>query len=67
MTGIRTLFVKPARPDLRVRAEHGGVIGPEGGWHATSAYLSRRLKDGDLVEATPPRPKSKTSKKRAKE
>lgn len=61
MSGNRIVFVKPARPDLRVRAEHGGVIGPAGGWHATTAYLSRRLKDGDLVEATPPRPKSEAS------
>ena len=60
-------FVVPAE-GRRARAESGAIIDAAGAWLPDSTYLRRRLKDGDLVKATPPvepkraKPASKDSK-----
>lgn len=50
------VFLKPA-PGRTVFRENG-TLWPVEGEHASTAskYVRRRMKDGDLVEASPPRP-----------
>ena len=50
-----TLFVKPA-PGMKIRiADATRYVAEEGEALANSSYLRRRLRDGDLVKATPPK------------
>ena len=49
------LFVRPARPGLRVRREDAsGHIPAEGERVALTTYIRRRLRDGDLVRVETP-------------
>jgi hypothetical protein len=51
----KRLFLKPAEGRI-VRREDDRELWPaEGDWTERTSYVRRRLKDGDLVEATPPR------------
>lgn len=51
----KRLFLKPAEGRI-VRREDDGELWPaEGDFAERTQFVRRRLKDGDLVEATPPR------------
>ncbi len=64
---MQTMFVKPA-PGLKVRLpENPRAFLPEDGAEvARDAFWLRRLRDGDVVEATPPaaKPVAKTSSRK---
>ena len=52
----KRLFLKPAE-GRAVRREQDGAPWPaEGDFTERTQFVRRRLKDGDLVEATPPKP-----------
>jgi hypothetical protein len=52
----KRLYLKPAE-GRTVRREQDGEPWPaEGDFAERSAFIRRRLKDGDLVEASPPKP-----------
>ncbi|MBN9438984.1 DUF2635 domain-containing protein [Bosea sp. (in: a-proteobacteria)] len=52
----KRLFLKPAE-GRAVRREQDGEPWPaEGDWTESTVYVRRRLTDGDLVEASPPKP-----------
>jgi hypothetical protein len=50
------LFLKPADGRTVRREEDGSLWPTDGDWAETSLFIRRRLADGDLVKATPPRP-----------
>ncbi|WP_034627147.1 DUF2635 domain-containing protein [Desulfocurvibacter africanus] len=49
---MKTVFVTP-RAGLQVRDERGRAIPAEGKDMARTAYVLRRIQDGDLVEGNP--------------
>jgi len=49
---MQTVFVKP-KDGLQVRDARGRVIPVEGAELPRTGYVLRRMRDGDLVEATP--------------
>jgi len=56
------ITVKPATPGIFVRKENGEHLALEGEEVTRSAFWSRRLSDGDVVEVKPTRTKSKIAK-----
>lgn len=49
------IFVKPTRPEVKVRVEHTKQhIADEGESVPNTTYYHRRIADGDLVETQPP-------------
>lgn len=59
MAGDKHPYLKPA-PGRLVFREDGTEWPPEGERASTaSKYVRRRIKDGDLVEAQPPKPAAK--------
>lgn len=46
---------KPAEGVLQVRRENGKPIPAAGAWVEPSQYIRRRMRDGDLVKASPPK------------
>lgn len=60
---MTTKFLKPAKDTLKVRDPATGEYLPtEGKEVEVTSYWRRRIKDGDVVEASKPR-KSRTSSK----
>ncbi|UEX76990.1 DUF2635 domain-containing protein [Sediminicurvatus halobius] len=55
-------YLKP-RDGLQVRKPDGRVLAAEGERVALTSYWRRRLRDGDVVEARPPRKPSKAESK----
>lgn len=54
------LFVKPAQPNgadapLKVRKPTGGHLAEQGEYVPDESYWRRRLNDGDVVQADPPK------------
>lgn len=47
-------FVKPGAPGAVVIHPSGARLPPAGEWWPYDQFLMRRLRDGDVVEATPP-------------
>ena len=61
------LFLKPA-DGRTVRRESDGELWPaEGDWTERSRFIRRRLADGDLIEASPPKPAKEPVKPAADE
>lgn len=56
---MKKLFLKPADPKVKVRKPDGAHLDPAGEHVTPSTYWRRRIKDGDVVEARPPRKDSK--------
>ena len=53
---METIFAKP-RAGMLVRLEDcSRHVNPDGEELRNTAYLRRRLRDGDLVKANPPKP-----------
>ncbi|KGE77650.1 hypothetical protein FP66_08450 [Halomonas salina] len=50
---------KPAQGRLQVRRENGKPIPAEGAHVELTPYVRRRLRDGDLVKAQPPKKPAK--------
>lgn len=51
----KRLFLKPAEGRTVRRQDDGELWPAEGDFAERTQFVRRRLKDGDLVEATPPR------------
>jgi hypothetical protein len=51
----KRLFLKPAEGRIVRRPEDGELWPAEGDFAEPNQFVRRRLKDGDLVEAQPPR------------
>jgi len=51
---MQTKFLKPA-DGLKVRKPVGGHLAPDGEAVEPSSYWLRRIEDGDVAEATPPK------------
>lgn len=61
------IYVKP-KSGLQVRDERGRPIPAEGAEVTRSAYVLRRMRDGDLVEVKPEQPvQAKPRKTKGKE
>lgn len=57
-------FLKPA-DGLKVRnPDRGGHLKPEGDWVQDSSFWRRRLRDGDVIETTPPAPSKAAAEKK---
>jgi hypothetical protein len=52
----KRLFLKPAEGRIVRRPEDGELWPADGDFAERSQFVRRRLKDGDLLEAQPPRP-----------
>ncbi|MBA4222227.1 MAG: hypothetical protein C0458_15980 [Methylobacterium sp.] len=52
----KRLYLKAAEGRIVRRQEDGELWPTEGDWAERSQFVRRRLKDGDLVEAQPPKP-----------
>lgn len=53
---MQMIKAKPVAPDLRVWREDGsGYVAPDGETMPLTAYVRRRLNDGDLVEVPEPK------------
>lgn len=59
---MQRIFIKPARPDLRVRKPVNGHLGADGEEVNAESYWLRRLADGDVV-LVPPVEAAKPAKK----
>ena len=56
MNIVKTIFIKPAHPDLIVRDPMTKQPLPVEGKEVTdNTYWCRRLRDGDVVKAKPPK------------
>ena len=65
MTTDKRLYLKPAEGRTVRRPEDGEPWPAEGDFAERSQFVRRRLKDGDLVEAQPPRaPKPASDEKK---
>jgi len=54
-------FVKPAG-GLRVRKPDGRILSADGAWVEWSGYWMRRLAEGSVIPANPPKPKKTKTK-----
>lgn len=52
----KRLFLKPAEGRTVRRQEDGELWPAEGDFAERTQFVRRRLKDGDLIEAQPPKP-----------
>lgn len=53
------IFIKPASDKVKVRDPRSGIaLKAEGESKPNDVYWQRRLKDKDVVETTPPAPKT---------
>lgn len=52
---MKSMFVKPRRPGLVVVHPDSGQLPDVGDWWPHDQFLMRRLRDEDVVEATPPK------------
>lgn len=59
---MKTMFVKPAKEGLKVRDPKGGHLPAEGAEVPCNPYWNRRLRDGDVVKASKPKPSKSDSK-----
>ncbi len=51
-TAVKMITVKPAKDGVQVRKQNGKLLAEEGETVQRNAFWVRRLKDGDVVEAT---------------
>lgn len=52
-------YIKPATDKIKVRDPRSGIaLKAEGEWKPKDVYWTRRHKDGDVIETTPPTTKT---------
>lgn len=56
------VFLKPAKPELKVRKPAGEYLAAEGESLELTSYWRRRLRDGDVTSSQPPRKSTKGAK-----